>query len=857
MFVVKKRRRLTAPTQRSQYSTGIAWHVIKRPAAGILSCSALALSLIAQQAGAFDALGVEINEQCSTQGRDPAAPYNQADLQAEDGCFLCHENGVSGGPGDGRTAFNSSPQDLDFFCILATDDDDDDDGDVGDGDDDTGDDGGDVGDGDDDTGGDVGDGDGDGDDDDNAPIGTPIRGVNSKPVLINIGNKTGTPGSTLSFEVSATDVDGNSISLVASDRPDGALFTDHGDGTGEFTWRPASDQLGTHKIIFTATDDGSPPTVEAQQISIDIVSGGANQPPVLSPIGDKTGDIQTELSFAVTATDPDGNFLTLTARGLPTGAEFTDNTNGTGQFTWTPNAGQSGTFPVTFTVTDDGQPAASDSESINLVISVANQPPVLDTIGNQVVDIGQQLEIELSATDAENDDLTFSVSAAPGDSELTDNGDGTATFSFTPDADDEGNHRLIFTVTDNGNPIGADSEDIVISAGDVNRPPELDAIGNHLVEEGQEVTFTVSASDPEGDKITLSADSLPGDAKFTDSGDNTGEFTWTPTADDIGNHSIAFTATDNGDPIETDVEEIIISVTLPGGAGNNPPVLTPIGNQIVQLGNTLNLNIIASDPDGDQLEINSSNLPVGATLTDNNNGTALLNYEPVATDVGNHYVTIAVYDDGTPVASTEQTFTISVDDGNGVNLPPELERVGFHLVTVGETLELQLKAVDPDGDNVTFQVFGLPSEAQVTNNDDGTGTLVWTPSNDDVGFNQIVIVATDDGTPVDGDAEFTFIEVEEGEVVEESELEITQARVYNQDIGRDLLSVKGVYNGNGNGTVIVRDADTGSTLGTADPNGNGTFRLQQRLDDDEIPCEITVSINSDTVTERVINGFCN
>ena len=55
------------------------------------------------------------------------------------------------------------------------------------------------------------------------------------------------------------------------------------------------------------------------------------------------------VAFTVTASDPDGGSVTLTATGLPSGATFN---GGTGFFGWTPSSIQSGTYTVTFSAND-------------------------------------------------------------------------------------------------------------------------------------------------------------------------------------------------------------------------------------------------------------------------------------------------------------------------------------------------------------------------------------------------------------------------------------------------------------------------------------------------------------------------
>ncbi len=76
-----------------------------------------------------------------------------------------------------------------------------------------------------------------------------------------------------------------------------------------------------------------------------------------------------------------------------------------------------------------------------------NHPPVLNPINNQSVSVGRSLKIPLSATDLDNDPLTFSVSPLPLPANSRFNRT-TGEFEFTPDLGQVGVLVLIFSVTD-------------------------------------------------------------------------------------------------------------------------------------------------------------------------------------------------------------------------------------------------------------------------------------------------------------------------------------------------------------------------------------------------------------------------
>jgi hypothetical protein len=86
-------------------------------------------------------------------------------------------------------------------------------------------------------------------------------------------------------------------------------------------------------------------------------------------------------------------------------------------------------------------------------------------------------------------------------------------------------------------------------------PPVLATIGNRSVDEGAQLQFTISATDPDGDPLIYSATNLPSGATF-DSATRT--FTWTPGFNQAGSFpNVHFQVSDGS---LTDSEDIAITV---------------------------------------------------------------------------------------------------------------------------------------------------------------------------------------------------------------------------------------------------------------------------------------------------------
>ena len=177
-------------------------------------------------------------------------------------------------------------------------------------------------------------------------------------------------GPLVSFVVTASDPDGDAIvSLTASGTAveSGASFTANGSNTtGTLAWTPAWE--GVFSATFTAANAllGSATTI------IRITTDHA---PVVTSPATVAAVTYDPISFTVTVSDPDGDPSTLSATGLPPGAQFTTYANGTdpaGDFTWTPGRDQEGTYSVRFTaLAADG--SAGSARTV-IVITERTQP---------------------------------------------------------------------------------------------------------------------------------------------------------------------------------------------------------------------------------------------------------------------------------------------------------------------------------------------------------------------------------------------------------------------------------------------------------------------------------------------------
>jgi PKD repeat protein len=564
-----------------------------------------------------------------------------------------------------------------------------------------------------------------------------VTNTNRAPAMTAVGNKTVAENQLLQFNVTGSDPDGTVPTLTAQTLPTGATFINNGNGTGTFTWTPDFNAAAAspYTVTFVASDG----TLTDSKSSTTTVTN-TNRAPAMTAVGNKSVGEGQLLQFNVTASDPDGTVPALTAQSLPTGATFVNNDNGTGTFTWTPSAGASTGSPYTVTFTaSDG--TLSDSKSSTITVSATNHAPVMAVVGDKTVAENQLLQFNVTATDPDGTVPTLTAQSVPTGATFVNNGNGTGTFTWTPDfnAAAASPYTVTFVASDGSL---TDSKSSIISVTNTNRAPIMPAIGNKTAAVGQLLQFTVTASDPDGTVPTLSAQSVPSGATFVNNGNGTGTFSWTPASGAVTGspYTVSFTASDGS---LTDSKSSVIAVTT---STNRPPVFATIWGREVTAGSGIGFYITATDPDGGVPVYSSPNLPAGARLiVFQGNPSIYFEWFPTAGQAGDYNITIVATDAGSPPLSASETFLIRVLAGN---VAPKMDPVYDQTVTAGALINLRIGAWDTDGDIPTLTAQNLPPGSTYTSDNFGTGFFRWQTSTANVGvYPNITIIATDHGNP--------------------------------------------------------------------------------------------------------------
>jgi hypothetical protein len=187
----------------------------------------------------------------------------------------------------------------------------------------------------------------------------------------------------------------------------------------------------------------------------------------------------------------------------------------------------------------------------------------LTAIGAQTMAEGATLTLELTATDPDNDALTYDSGTYPPFATLTPSTPGRAQLRLAPGSAHSGAYSLTVRVRDTAG--NTDEETFALTVTDVpsatNSPPALAPIDDQQLPQGTTLNIAITATDPEGHTITLSKTG-PAFATITDNGNGTGNLRLAPGTTDSGAHMVTIRATDNGTPSASSDEPLVVTIIV-------------------------------------------------------------------------------------------------------------------------------------------------------------------------------------------------------------------------------------------------------------------------------------------------------
>ncbi len=254
---------------------------------------------------------------------------------------------------------------------------------------------------------------------------------------------------------------------------------------GFSTFTPTSLKDGrAHTIYAYAINTPSAPLnnplLSGAQKSFQCNGSPTNRAPVIDFIGTKFMIEGQTIDFPIVATDPDGDAVTLSVTNLPSGATFTN-----GRVRFTASFSQSGTYRPTASASDGrlttnldffivvadvcpdcnggGGGGGGGGTTGPTISTPTNRAPVLNAIGNKMIEVGKKLMFMVTGSDPDSNPLTFSAFGLPQGASFS-----GQVFSWIPTLSQKGNNQATFRVSD-GSLSASETITINVFQNDLNR----------------------------------------------------------------------------------------------------------------------------------------------------------------------------------------------------------------------------------------------------------------------------------------------------------------------------------------------------------------------------------------------------
>ena len=282
------------------------------------------------------------------------------------------------------------------------------------------------------------------------------------------------------------------------------------------------------------------------------------------------------------------------------------------------------------------------------------------------------------------------------------------------------------------------------------------SIGRFTINQGQSLQFTINAFDPNGDELTYSTQDLPYGAAFDPA---IHIFTWTPDYNQAGEYPVTFEVSDgmlhDMTTVTIDVLEQAIPTPTPTptptvlSENHAPKFALQNTNFTINRNDRFEVNLIANDPDGDQLyydfDYTNSQLCNLISAIDQSTGKYTIS--------GQNGMRLGTYTDYITVTDGELSDTIAITITIQDDTPPVIIPVDPLTVTVGQLVKIPIIVTDPD-DNYSDLYIQINSDENtpvnmnyncgyISNGQFHNGYLIWQPGYNQVGNFTINVSATD------------------------------------------------------------------------------------------------------------------
>ena len=559
-----------------------------------------------------------------------------------------------------------------------------------------------------------------------------VINTNDPPEIISTPVFTATEDALYNYSIAAYDMDGDSVSFIATALPDWLYLTNIGGNKAIIQGTPENEHVGqSERLIITAKDSFD--AGATQSFVITVIN--TNDPPAFSslPLIEATED--SLYAYTITVQDIDiGASIDMWTTILSGWLTFIDNGDGTALLSGIPRNAHVGIKNAAVIKASDGIDDAIE-QSFMITVVNTNDPPEIVSTPVFTATEDSFYSCTIVAEDMDGDLLDFTSAALPQWLSLINNHNNTATLQGVPDNDDVGLSRPLTIIAKDPDNVTA-TQTFSITVQNTNDKPVFISQAKTSAIEDSLYDYTITVQDVDiGASITIKAASLPHWLSFTDFGNGTAIITGIPLNDDVHNDNIVVLTANDG--IATAVSQAFLITVI---NTNDAPVISSQAVLTATEDAPYVYTIIAEDMDGDILAFKSE-LPSWLSLIDHGNNTASLTGIPTNNDVGlSNTLTITTMDSSK--ASASQYFEILVINTNDapvfISLPQET-------AIEDHTYNYTVTVLDVDRDaSIQMGALNLPDWLTIVDNGNGTANITGMPLNEHVGTgNPLVITATD------------------------------------------------------------------------------------------------------------------